>query len=198
MGRRSTADVDARDKAIIPPPDPIHRTKNQAAAQEIKQAMKPKKGVERRNKSRSCGIAVAKKASSGLPRERSLPELGRRTALPKPAAQCRRLREDGRAGGRELGRGRNPRKEEGFQEGGEAQGGSSSTGGGVVVVALVGFGERGGGLVLAGEKHRGTRGARGGGGCFVIYRLVFLFTGLFEWRFKKVLSKRVCGPFILK
>jgi len=30
------------------------------------------------------------------------------------------------AGGRELGRGRNPRRLEGFQEGGEAQGGSSS------------------------------------------------------------------------
>ena len=44
-----------------------------------------------------------------------------------------------------------------------------------MVVALVGFGERGGGLVMAGEKHRGNRGARWGWGCFVIYHLVFLF-----------------------
>lgn len=92
----------------------MHGTKNRAAAPRIKQAKKPKKEGERRSKARSCCIAVDKKASCGLPRERRPPEPLTRTAPPKTAAQWRRLRGDR---GWELGLGaRNPRKVEGFLE----------------------------------------------------------------------------------
>ena len=79
------------------------------------------------------------------------------------------------AGGRELGRGRNPRRVEGFQEGGEAQGGSSSNCGGAV-----GWFRRAWARDGWGKAPRKQWGARWGWGCFVIYHLVFFILSFFS------------------